>query len=322
MKALVTGASGFIGRFLVPFLLAKDVSVRVLVRHLSENIFSDKVEQHVGDLTDINSLTGAVQDMDVVFHLGGYAHATAEEAKHQQINLQGTQFIFQESLRANVKKFVFFSTLKAVADTHHCIDETFDRQPNTAYGKAKRAAEDFVLSQGRQHHMPVCVLRLALVYGPGLKGNLHQMLRAIDKGYFLPIPPVQNYRSLVSIYDVCQAAWLAAQRDEANGRIYFVANKETYSTQQIYQWMRVALGRSASRWRIPLWVFKGLAWLGDQGGWLLRRSLPFNSQAFDKLFGSAQCSSGRIQKELGFCPEYSLLKLLPEIVQAYRAGKY
>lgn len=320
--ALVTGATGFIGQYLVNYLLEKNISVRVLVRQIRPNFFSEQVEQRLGDLTDPHSLKGLLDNVDVVFHLGGFAHAWKESAdtdlKHQQINLQGTQFLFAECIRAQVKKFIFFSTVKAVGDTESCIDENWNELPNTPYGIAKRTAEDFILAQGKMHHMHTCVLRLALVYGPGIKGNLLQMLRAIDKGYFLPIPPVPNHRSLVSLNDVCQAAWLAAECEAANGKIYFVADKNTYSTYQIYTEMRLALGRPRRKMYLPLWVFKLLAWAGDQAETLLRRRLPFNSQTLVKLFGSSQCSSLRIQTELGFNPEYPLAVLLPSIIKKYK----
>src|SRR3990167_2453351 len=325
VRALVTGATGFVGQFFIPYLLEQGVSVRILVRNARQHVFPDKVAQHVGDLIDAASLKGVAEDIDIIFHLGGHAHAWNEgneagEQQHTKINFVGTQNILNEGIRAGVKKFIFFSTIKAVADSRQCIDEKWDAHHDTPYGKAKRAAEEWVLSQGHQHSMPVCVLRLALVYGPLLKGNLYQMLRAIDKGYFPLIPAVKNQRSLVSVYDVCQAAWLAANSAQANGKIYFVTDNKEYSTYDIYALMRVELGRPKPLFHLPLWLFKLLAFVGDNGERILRRRLPFNSQAFDKLFGIAHYSSLRIQQELGFCPHYSLQKLMPEIVQVYSKG--
>lgn len=323
IKALVTGATGFIGKILVNYLLERQVSVRVLVRQTMQDIFPATVEQRVGDLINSGSLMGIGEDIDIVFHLGGFAHAWKDDAnvaeQHKQINLGGTQNILDECVRARVKKFIFFSTIKAVGDSEQCIDEQWDALPITPYGKAKRIAEECVLSVGKQHNMHVCILRLALVYGPKLKGNLFQMLRAIDRGYFLAIPPIKNHRSLVSVYDVCEAGWLAAHREEANGKIYFVTDKESYSTYYLYTQMRAALGRSNPRWHIPLHVFKLLARVGDIGERVMHHRLPFNSQAFAKLFSSSYCSSAHIQNELGFSPRYSLTKLLPEIIQIYRA---
>src|SRR3990167_10506756 len=181
-KALVTGATGFIGRFLVSHLLEQHISVRVLVRHYQKDNFPANVEQHIGDLTNPESLKGIGQDIDMVFHLGGYAHAWHGDSaeQHKQVNLFGTQNIVDECIRDHVKKFIFFSTIKAVQDANHCIDEKWDVLPDSPYGKAKRSAEELVLTKCREHDIHVCVLRLSIVYGPALKGNLYQMLRAID----------------------------------------------------------------------------------------------------------------------------------------------
>ncbi len=323
IRALVTGATGFVGKYLVAYLLEQNVSVRVLVRnYCQEGIFPGNVEQHRGDLTNPDDLMGVARDIDIVFHLGGYAHAWKEDSdvaeRHKQVNLMGTQNILNECMRAGTKKVIFFSSIKAVGETNQCIDEKWDESPQSPYGSAKRAAENLVLEMGKQCRMHVCVLRLALVYGPCLKGNLYQMLRAIDKGYFLPIPPIKNYRSLVSVYDVCQAAWLAAQSEIANGKIYFVTDNQNYSTYDIYGLMRKALGYSKSSWYIPLWVFRILAFMGTQIEYLIHWRLPFNSQGFDKLFSISHCSSLSIQQELKFDPKYSLNCLISEIVQAYR----
>lgn len=322
-KILITGATGFIGKFLVSYLLEQNVSVRILVRnHHRKGIFPDCVEQHIGDLINPTHLFGAADGIDVLYHLGGYAHALQENhvtaRMHQQVNLMGTKNIFSESIRAGVKKIIFFSSIKAVGESDQCIDETWDKLPSTFYGSAKRAAEKLVLTMGKECGIHVCILRLALVYGPSLKGNLYQMLRAIDKGYFLPIPPINNRRSLVSVYDVCQAAWLATQRENANGKIYFVTDKKSYSTYDIYLLIRKALGYSNPSWYIPLWIFKLLALLGSKAEYLIQRNLPFNFEKFNKLFGTSYFSSASIQKELGFDAQYSFENLLPQIVHSYR----
>ncbi|HLB43519.1 MAG TPA: NAD-dependent epimerase/dehydratase family protein [Gammaproteobacteria bacterium] len=323
MRVLVTGATGFIGQSFIPFLLKKGVTVRVLVRGLRQNGFPSEVEQYIGDLTNADSLKGAAADVDVLFHLGGHAHAWKEKDeeainKHTAVNFMGTQNILNEGIRAGIKKFIFFSTIKAVADTEKCIDEKWDTQPNTPYGKAKRAAEEWVLNNCNQHAVHACILRLPLIYGPGVKGNLYQMLQSIDKGYFPAIPFTKNQRSLVGIYDVCEAAWLAAQSIQANGKVYFVTDNQSYSTHDIYSIMRHALGKSHPWFYFPFWLFKILALVGDAVGSALRRRIPFDSQAFDKLFGTVYCDSSCIQEELGFCPQYSLRELMPEIVRAYR----
>ena len=85
--------------------------------------------------------------------------------------------------------------------------------------------------------------------------------------------------------------------------------------------MRVAIGYPVLSWYIPAWFFRTLSFIGDKITQLFRFKFPFNSQTYDKLFGSSHCSSLRIQKELGFSPKYPLQQLLPDIIKNYHLGK-
>lgn len=314
---LVTGANGFIGRYLVKYLLQKKINVKILVRNIKNaSFFPKEVEIFVGDLTQPKSLMGSCKNIDTVFHLGGYAHAMGQDVSnyHHQINFLGTQHIVDEAVRENVKKFIFFSSVKAVGDQDLCTDETWMKPPNTAYGIAKRSAEKIVLELKNQG-VHVCILRPALVYGPQWKGNLERMFLAIKKGLFLPLPKVNNRRSMVSLHDICEAAFLAAITSNANGKIYFVTDNELYSTHQIYSLMYKALGKPIPIWHVPFWVFKCLALLGNTWEKLTGYHFFFDSNSLSKLFGSAEFSSQQIQRDLDFKPSYTLEKMLPLIIE-------
>jgi UDP-glucose 4-epimerase len=323
-KVLVTGATGFIGRYMVNYLLRQQFYVRALVRDAKKAAaLPNEVDIIYGDLTNPVSLQLCCEAIDTVFHLGGYAHAWREnnpdfEAQHLEINFQGTKNLAVEALRAGVKQFIYFSSVKAVADTENCIDENWLKAPDSPYGIAKRQSELYLLELNQQQAMHICILRPALVYGPGWKGNLAAMLRAVDKGFFLPVPNIPNHRSMISLEDICSAALLVAQRPEANGKIYFVTDGVAYSTRQLYTAFCHALGKRVPKWYLPFFIFKLLGHLGDAGAKVLRRRLPFSTETLTKLFGSAAYNSQRIQNEVGFKPIYNLTALLPDIVATYR----
>jgi UDP-glucose 4-epimerase len=321
-KVLVTGATGFIGSFLVHELLRQNYQVRALVRSNASSL-PTAVEKFTGDLTQPATLINCCENIDTVFHLAGYAHSFQEgdpsfAAKHQAVNFQGTQNIFNEAVRSGVRKLVYFSSVKAVADSNDNIDEQWQQEPESPYGIAKRNAEKFLLTLGAAHDMHVCILRPALVYGPGCKGNLQAMLRAIDKNYFIPVPAISNRRSMISLPDICQAALLAANHPQAKNKIYFVTDGIEYSTRQLYLAMRQALNKSIPKWHLPLAGFKMLGHIGDMAQKILRRRMPFNSESIGKLFDSAAYNSQLIQQELGFKPAFDLKKCLPDIIATYR----
>jgi len=319
-RILITGATGFIGQYFVNELIKKHYQLRVLIRNTHHHTFDNKIDIRYGDLTQPDDLIGVCENIDTVFHLGGYAHAWEDRQanQHYTVNYLGTKYLLHEALRAKVKNFIYFSSVKAVADAEHVIDETWDELPDSAYGKAKRDAEKFVLAMGEQNHMHVTILRPALVYGPGWKGNLYQMTRAIDKGRFPPLPQISNKRSLIGVKDLCQAALLAANTPIANGKIYFVTDGHCYSTYQLYALILKALGKPQPKWHVPFGMLKIMAKIGDVIGNILRKRLPFNSDALIKLFGSAYYNSERIQSDLNFKACDNLESMLPLIINEYR----
>ena len=229
---LVTGGTGFIGRHLVRALLKQGASVAVLSRHVPvAGVPGYGVI--AGDLTRPATLEGLCRGMDSVFHLGGFAHALDQpddrsEAENWQVTVEGTKAIIEQLLKAGVKRFVFFSSVKAMGEGGETrLSETTECRPVTSYGRAKREAEKIVLDAGRQG-LSSTILRLPMVYGPGCKGNLPRMIQAIARRRFPPLPETANRRSMVDVRDVVQAALLAVTSPIAAGKVYIVTDGQAY----------------------------------------------------------------------------------------------
>jgi nucleoside-diphosphate-sugar epimerase len=119
----------------------------------------------------------------------------------------------------------------------------------------------------------------------------------------------------VSAADVVNASLLATGASAASGRTYIVTDGLPYSTRAIYDAMRAALGLPERRWSVPLWAFRAAALAGDAAGRVRGRRMPFSTEAFDKLLGSACYRNDRIRNELGFAPATDLSAALPDIVR-------
>lgn len=280
-SVILTGASGFIGRRL------QQAGDRVLVRKPCG--FADEL---VGDLLDIASLEEACRGVDTVFHCAGHAHALASSgsAAHWRINFEGTRNLLRAAGAAGVRRFVFLSSVKAMAEPGDaCADEDWPGDPVTPYGKSKRAAEEAVLEAGTKYGMHVVNLRLAMVYGRGGSGNLERMANGIRRGWFPALPETGNKRSLVHVQDVVEVMRLVAVRPEANGRTYIVADPRAYSGREIYDALRAALGLPPARWCVPAGVMRLAGGLGGRIGEIVER-----------LLGSACYSPARIERELGW----------------------
>jgi nucleoside-diphosphate-sugar epimerase len=327
---LVTGATGFIGKNLVDVLLRHGAHIHVMVRDVSK---ARKLLPHhgihfiPGDLVNPRSWHEAI-NADTIFHLAGYAHAISDldnrsSDVHKNITVDGTQHLLNAAVRAGVKRFIFASSVKAMSEETGslCLDESSPAKPGSVYGHAKLKAEELVLAMGEKHGMHVCNLRLAMVFGPHNKGNLPRMIAAIDQGRFPPLPEVNNKRSMVHVNDVIQGMLLAAENPAACGKTYILTDGHIYSTRQIYISICTALGRRIPRWTLPVGMLNIAAKLGDIAGRIQGGRSALDSETLRKLIGSACYSSGKITKELGYCPTRTLQDALPEMIAAYKASE-
>lgn len=311
-RVLITGATGFIGRRLLQSGdrgMAREVAgMPGVVR---------------GDLLDPVSLAAACAGVDTVFHCAGYAHAFADSAPeaHWRINFEGTRNLVDVAREAGVKRFVFLSSVKAMAEPGDaCADEDWPGEPATPYGKSKRAAEDAVLEAGVKYGLHVVNLRLAMVYGLGGRGNLERMARVIQAGWFPPLPETGNRRSLVHVDDVVAAMRLVAARPEANGHTYIVADPQAYSGRELYDVIRAALRAPTISWNVPAVLLRAGGLAGDALGALLHRSLPLNSEVIERLLGSACYSPARIERALGWRARVGLTDGVREMLSGWNAS--
>lgn len=321
-RVLVTGGSGFIGRYLVDALMQRGANVTILSR--SPSLAGMKCKTVIGDLARPDTLDDVCRGCDVVFHLAGDAHAIDrladddEESYGWRTTVAGTRALVDQSLKAGVSRFVYFSSVKVMGEGGKaCLDETTDSLPVTSYGKAKREAEKIVLD-ACQRGLPSTVLRLPMVYGPGCKGNLPRMIQAIARGFFPPLPEIGNKRSMVDVRDAVEAALLVADSVAATGKIYVVTDGQAYSTRQMYEWICAEVGRPVPRWTMPISLLRIVASAGDMLGRLRGRRLFFDTEALDKLTSSAWYSSAKISLELNYRPTHTLSSSIHEIVAEIR----
>lgn len=306
MATLITGATGFIGHRLM------QRKCLALVRRPAG--YANEV---IGNLMDLPTLEIACQDIDTVFHCAGYAHAlrSSDADIHWRINFEGTRNLVQAAGQAGVKQFVFLSSVKAMAEPgERCVDEDWPGEPVSAYGCAKRAAEDIVLEVGAKYGMHVVNLRLAMVYGRGGRGNLERLSRALRAGWFPRLPETGNRRSLIHVDDVVAVMRLVAGRSEANGRTYIVADPCAYSGRELCEAILAVLPAPTFSWNAPAWALRLGGKAGDIAGKLLQRSLPLNSEMVSRLLDSECYSPARIRQELGWQAQIDLSDGLREML--------
>lgn len=316
-SALVSGASGFIGRRLCETLQTHQIRVTALMRTPAHgpwqsNLTVDLGAEHLPPET--------LEGIDTVFHLAGKAHAVREhrsdDRAYFRINTDGTRDLIKAAFEAKVNRFVFFSTVKAMGDDpQHCLDELCGLPPDSPYGQSKREAEQLVLAAASSRKMHVVVLRLPLVYGPGVKGNLRSMIDSISRNRFPPLGIRSNRRSMIHVDDVIRAALTVVSTEASAGAVYILTDGEPYSTEAVHQAMCVALDKPLPGWKVPKWALTGAARFGDLYARLVGRWFIIDSPALDRLTQSAWYSSEKIRTELGFATTRKLHDSMADMVK-------
>lgn len=312
---LVFGSRGFIGARLAAALRADGLAVRCASRQRG-----DDAMQVVADLADPASVVAACRGVETVFHCAGHAHAfgsltAADAERHWQVNFEGTRNLVEAAGQAGVKRLVYLSSVKAMAEPgDRQVDESFPGEPETAYGKSKLAAERVVLDAAQRFGMHVVNLRLSMVYGAGGRGNLERMGRLVARGLFPPLPATGNHRSMIHVDDVVAAMRLAAADQRAAGGTYILAGNEAPSGRELYDALREALGMLPVHWSVPRTLLVLGAWGGDLAGQVLRRRMPLNSEVLERLLNSAWYSSELVRRRLGWAPKVTLQAGLREML--------
>lgn len=288
-RVLVTGATGAVGPAVVRALQERGWEVRALVRHDPPAGLLGDAQLVRGDLRDRASLEHAVEGVDAVVHAAALLHLPFAGPEHDSdfraLNVEATRALVEA---ARGKRFVFFSTIVVYGSGGPFTEES-PVAPANMYARTKVEAERIVLAAGGT------VLRLSAVYGRRTKGNYATLIRAIERGRFIPIGPGLNHRTLVHDSDVAQATLLALESADAAGKIYNVTDGTTHPLHAIIDAIARAVGRKPPRGRIPLLLMRAGAMLVPK----LRRLLG-------KYTEDVRIDGSKLQRELGYRPVYGL----------------
>lgn len=314
LRVLVTGASGFIGRLLCQELTRQGYDVVAMLRRSAKGPWGGVLQADMGSAP---IAAGDLAGVDTIFHLAGKAHTRARSAaeihEYETVHMHGTRSLMQAAREAGVRCCVFLSSVKAMGEGGADVwDEDTACAPQNPYGITKLATERIVLEE---HPLPCSVvLRPALVYGAGSKGNLDLMIRAVRKGLFPAIVFPPNARSMIHVDDVIKACLLAATHPAACGNVYILTDGLEYSTHEILAWIFEAFGRRP-RLRVPFVLLQAGAAFGDLAEKLGLPS-PLTRDRLDKLAGSARYSNAKICRDLAFSPSWDLRRGIREMVAA------
>ena len=297
MNILITGIHGFIGSNFIRALRDKHTLYGLDI------IFPcrDGVSQTFSwrDIEPTSFPFQTLPQFDAIIHLAGKAHDTKNQSAAQSyfdINTGLTQKIFDFFLESSAKKFIFFSSVKAAADSvvGDMLTEDVIPAPVGSYGESKIKAEEYI----KEHleystiEKQVYILRPCMIHGPGNKGNLNLLYNVVKKGIPWPLGDFDNRRSFTSIDNLCYVIEGLLNQDVPTG-IYHMGDDEALSTNELIAIMCEAMEKQPRIWKMNKRFMEACAGLGTLF------HLPLNTERLRKLTENYVVSNTKIKVALG-----------------------
>lgn len=330
MKILITGASGFIGGFLVKEALDRGYEVWAGIRYTSSraNLQDERIRFIDLKYGDLQALTAQLSDFvrtegpwDYVIHNAGLTK-TLDKKNFYKINAENTHRFIQALAGAGCrpKKFLLMSSLSSYGrgdeTTFRPIRLDDPQLPDTAYGKSKLEAEKYVRAQT---YFPYVILRPTGVYGPGEKDYFME-IRSVQSGLDLAAGFVPQRITFIYVKDLARVAFLALENDAIRNKHYFVADGDVHTDESFARLIQEILQKKhVIRGRIPLCLVRVACLCSEGIGRLMKKSMTLNT---DKYIILKQrnwiCDVTPLQDDLNFKAEYPLRRGLEESIEWYR----
>ncbi|HXR35892.1 MAG TPA: NAD-dependent epimerase/dehydratase family protein, partial [Candidatus Binataceae bacterium] len=241
---------GFIGQHLLRELPKRGYRLRVLLRRPT-SVPMQTASAVIGDLARPLNLSTALEGVDAVIHSAGLAHGMSgvPEDDYRVLNTEATINLARAARRAGAKRFVFLSSIRAqcgpTADTVQ--SEEVEPRPTDAYGESKLAAERGVA----ELDLDWVSLRAVLVYGPGVKGNMAQLMWLARSPYPLPLASLGARRSLLALENLLTAIEAALAVPGTLRRAFIAADPQALTVAEMIAAMRHGLGRRPHVFPLP-----------------------------------------------------------------------
>lgn len=308
MHVLVTGATGFVGRILCETLSQSGHAVRAAVRTAERAVPEGAERVVIGDLAKAE-WGEPLRGVHCVVHAAGLAHVSGAFTNpdlYLQVNAHATRRLVEAAARARVHRLVYLSSIKVNGEgANRPYSERDQPQPQDAYGQSKWLGERYAIEAASAGSMGLAIVRPPLVYGAGVGANFLRLMDWVDRGWPLPLGAIENRRSLVSVWNLCDLLDRLLTHDAAPGRTWMVSDSEDLSTPELARRLARAMGRPARLFAMPT---RFLRWTGTLAG---------RGPELARLTGSLTVDIDTTQRELGWVAPISVNEGIDRTVRWY-----
>ncbi len=305
-RILVTGATGFIGRALCPVLRRHGLPLSAATRNprVAETIPHVDVRPIPGIGPGVD-WSGVLRDVTDVIHLAARLPDPDEDEtpdvlkEYRRVNVEGAVKLARDAAQAGVRRFVYLSTAKVHGEETPdatALTELSPARPVGAYAQSKWDAEQALAEVAAASRLELVVVRPPLVYGPGVKGNFLSLMRLCLRAPTVPFGRVRNRRSLIYVGNLADAVIRCLEAPEAAGQRYLVRDAEDVSTPELVRLIATAMGRRVRQVPVPRALLR------------IAAELARKQETVRRLTGSFRIDDGKIRRELGWTPPFSVVQ--------------
>lgn len=318
-RVLVTGADGFVGKYVCRGLIASGFIPRAGVRTLQswpelQRVVPGLIDySQLGDLSANPDLRGPLAGVFAVVHLAARVHVMRESAgdplqEYGRVNVNGTKSIALAAVAAGVRRFIFVSTVKVHGESTSGEPFREDKAPHPedAYAVSKWEAEESLRSLASESGLEVVIVRPPLVYGPGVRGNFLRLIKLVDRAIPLPWPKRGNCRSMIGAENLADFLVRCVDHPKAAGKSFLVKDTEDTSTRELITRLARLLTRPTRLVPVPEALIR------------LAARLTFKEKALNRVLDSLVIDSRRAQQDLQWTPPVPLDDGLAATARWYR----
>jgi GlcNAc-P-P-Und epimerase len=323
VNLLVTGGSGFLGRYFHRALLDAGHSVTILDL-VSPEWDPETARVIVGDVRDPSAVREALRGAQAILHLAAAHHdfGIAPET-YFSVNEQGAAVLSAAAEEQDIRSICFFSTVAVYGSTPEPRHEDAETRPVSPYGQSKLAAELVLRHWAEKRGGRRClVIRPTVVFGPRNFANMYSLVRQVDSGFFFRVSGGRNVKSLSYVENVVAAALFLWNRPEAAPfEIFNYVDKPDLDTRSLLAGIYHSLGRELPRWWIPEPIAVGASWPLDFAARLTGRNLRISTARIRKMCTQTRFEAEKVRKA-GFEPSVPLSEGIVRTVDWYvREGR-
>ncbi len=305
-QILITGANGFLGKYLSNFLSKQNYNIKKVSRTKCNDEIKDL------DLKKEIDWSQILKNVKCIIHTAAKVHEYIDNKSNDdylKINSNATIRLAEQALLCGVRRFIYISTVKVcgeISNKYNPLNENSEAFVEDLYSKSKKNAEEKLISIAKKNIMEVVIIRPPIIYGPNVKANFLNLIIWLDRGIPLPLDRINNLRSMIYIKNLCNFIEKCITHKNAANEIFLVSDDQDISTSDLLKIISHKLGKKNKIFFLPENILYPVFYI------LGKKNI------YKKLFCSLNIDISKAKKLIGWKPVIDINDGIEKTVNYYK----